>query len=375
MSQASTKFIADNAINDLKVRLRNNQSLRARNAANDGDVSLFKVNTSDIIEAVSALTMGSNALTVATPTLAGHAATKAYVDALSAGLAWKDAVRAATAAVLPAVTYANGSSGAGATLTADANGALAAQDGITLIANDRLLVKDQAAGLQNGIYVVTQVGDGSNPFILTRATDADVLADMEASAAFVEEGTTLGDTGWVLSTDNFTVGTTALVFVQFTGAGLIVAGAGLTKTVNTLDVGAGDGITVNANDVAVNTTAIAGTGLENDGSNNLRIAAAAAGDGIQGGAGSALSISAVKSSDTLDGTDITNQYVDLAVEVLPGSLHLVIDGITQIEGAGKDYTLSTVSNVTRVTFATRLATGGQSELISGDILEFSSIVK
>lgn len=67
---------------------------------------------------------------------------------------WKESVRAATTAALPAVTYANGTGGVGATLTADANGALPAQDGVTLVVNDRLLVKDQAAQLQNGIYIL-----------------------------------------------------------------------------------------------------------------------------------------------------------------------------------------------------------------------------
>ena len=79
---------------------------------------------------------------------------KAYVDATASGLDLKDSSHAATTTVLSAVTYANGSSGVGATLTANANGALTV-DGQTMVAAERLLVKDQAAGLQNGIYTVT----------------------------------------------------------------------------------------------------------------------------------------------------------------------------------------------------------------------------
>jgi hypothetical protein len=95
------------------------------------------------------------------------------VTSAIAALSWKQPVRAKTTAALAANTYANGSSGVGATLTGNSNGALAAQDGVTLVATERLLVANEATGSHNGIYVVTQVGDGSHPYILTRATDAD----------------------------------------------------------------------------------------------------------------------------------------------------------------------------------------------------------
>ena len=144
------------------------------------------------------------------------ASTEATIEnAVVPGLDAKQSVRAATNGALPAVTYDNGTSGVGATLTADSNGALPAQDGITLIDNDRLLVKDQAAGLQNGIYDVTDVGDGSNPFVLTRSTDADdeINAGMYT---FVEEGSTCQSCGFVLNTVNpIVVGTTSLTFNTF----------------------------------------------------------------------------------------------------------------------------------------------------------------
>jgi hypothetical protein len=102
------------------------------------------------------------------------------------GKTWKDAVRATTTAALPALTY---SSGAG-TLTATANAALAAQDGVTLLVGERLLVKDQASGFQNGIYVVTQVGSGAAPFILTRAADASTATELrDGATVMVQEGT------------------------------------------------------------------------------------------------------------------------------------------------------------------------------------------
>lgn len=182
-----------------------------------------------------------------TPSGATDAATKGYVDSIASGLDLKASVRAATTAPLAANTRT------GNVLTANANGALATIDGVALTLNDRVLVKDEATGANNGIYYVSALGDGSNPWTLTRTTDADENAEVTAGLfTFVEEGTTNADSGWVLTTnDPITVNTTALAFSQFSGAGQVIAGNGLTKTGNTLDVGAGAGIQVNTNDVEV----------------------------------------------------------------------------------------------------------------------------
>ena len=169
------------------------------------------------------------------PTANTDAVNANYVQAYSAGLDWKQSVRLATAAALAAVTPAG--TGVGKTLTADANGALSV-DSVAVAVGNRLLIKDQAAQDDNGIYTVTATGDGSNPFVLTRATDADQDAEVTAGAAvFVAEGTVNSDTGWVLTTnDPITVDTTNLVFTQFTGTGAIIGGAGILKTGATLDV-------------------------------------------------------------------------------------------------------------------------------------------
>lgn len=151
---------------------------------------------------------------------------------------WQPSVRAATTAALAANTYDNGTSGVGATLTGNSNGALAAQDDITLIANEELLVKDESTGANNGIYVVTQVGDGSNPYILTRRTNFDAAADITAGATvFISEGTANGNETWQLTTDDaITVGTTALVFAQLSGGAAEVTLAGAeTLTNKTID--------------------------------------------------------------------------------------------------------------------------------------------
>lgn len=114
------------------------------------------------------------------------------------------------------VTYANGTLGVGATLTATANGVLTL-DGSTPIATQRVLIKDQTAQAQNGVYTVTVPGTTLTPFILTRALDYDQSAEIAAGDGFyVISGSTQNNTTWVQQTPApVTVGTTAIVFTQF----------------------------------------------------------------------------------------------------------------------------------------------------------------
>jgi len=255
---------------------------------------------------------GGGTVQVATPSAGTDAANKSYVDGVAQGLDVKDSVRVATAAALPANTRA------GNILTASANGALngtGIDSVVTLALNDRVLVKDEATGANNGIYFISDLGSAGTPWTLTRATDADTSAEVTAGMfVFAEEGTANQDTGWVLSTDNpITLNTTALTFVQFSSAGVIVAGDGLLKTGNTLDVRPGQGIEIVADlvqadllaagglkftgaspngELGVEPADFAGTGVEDDGADNLRIAAAAAGNGLTGGGGVALAVEA-----------------------------------------------------------------------------------
>ena len=164
-------------------------------------------------------------------------ANKAYVDQVAQGLDAKPSTRVATTANLSA-TYANGTAGVGATLTNSGTQAALSIDGITMVAADRVLVKDQSTAAQNGIYVVTNIGSGSSNWILTRATPEDQPAELSGgSFVFVEEGTANGDNGYVFThTGAPTFGTTALDVTQFSGAGQINAGAALSKTGNQMDV-------------------------------------------------------------------------------------------------------------------------------------------
>ena len=182
-------------------------------------------------------------------------ANKAYVDQVAQGLDAKPSARAATTANL-ATTYSNGTSGVGATLTATSNGAITL-DGVSPVVNDRILVKDQTAGAQNGIYVVTTQGSGSAAFVLTRATPEDQPAELSGgSFIFVEEGTANGDNGYVFThTGAPTFGTTALDVTQFSGAGQINAGAAMSKTGNQLDVEV-DGSSIEVNSDALRVKAL-----------------------------------------------------------------------------------------------------------------------
>jgi hypothetical protein len=123
-------------------------------------------------------------------------------------------------------------------------------DGVAVIAGDRVLVKNQTTASNNGIYVV---GSGS----WVRAADANSAEELSPGTfVFVEEGTVNGDAGYVMNADApITLGTSDITWVQFSGAGQVVAGDGLTKSNNTLNVvGTADRITANADSIDIAAT-------------------------------------------------------------------------------------------------------------------------
>ena len=175
----------------------------------------------------------------ADPTSALHAATKQYVDNLSAGINFHSPCHVATTGNLSA-TYLNGVSGVGATLTSTVNAALVI-DSHTLSVGERVLVWQQSAGLQNGIYDVTDAGSPTTPWILTRSSDADNSPSGElqnGDFTFIQQGATYGGFGFILNTTGtITVGTTAINYVQFNTAQAVTAGFGLQElTPNVLSV-------------------------------------------------------------------------------------------------------------------------------------------
>lgn len=172
-----------------------------------------------------------------TPTDDAHAATKGYVDAARAGLDVKQSVRAATTGPVNLSNQLE----AGDTLDTT----------VTLVAGDRVLVKNQSTASENGIYVVQSSGAA------VRATDFDGAGEVSGGAfTFVEEGTVNADSGWVVTSNGpISVGTDAIVWAQFSGAGQVSAGDGLTKDGNTINaVGTSDRITVNADSIDIAST-------------------------------------------------------------------------------------------------------------------------
>ena len=281
---------------------------------------------------------------VGDPTSSSDAATKSYVDGLIQGFDWKQSVRAAT--------YEAG------TLSADFhNGSVL--DGVTLATGNRILIKNQATGSENGIYTVNASGAP------TRAEDFNVDADATAGVTvFVSEGTANNGSSWSISTyDPIVLGTSPINFVQVGGGTLYSGGAGLTLDGSVFNISAADtSITVNPDSIKVSTD---DASLELGG-NGLRVKHGtggqvyiANGDGVLAPTTLSGDVSSVTDTGdvTLDADFLrysnyvnreqpsgsvngTNTVFDLQYTPLDGTEQVFLNGILQEPGAGNDYSIS-----------------------------------
>ena len=306
MALIKGKQLSDNTLALTKVALQSEAEILVADAS--GQLQAVSLGTDATISATGALTIANDAINSAkiingavtfaklnssaystdlsssatASELARADAAKAYADSILAsaqtyadnvanGLDVKDSVRAAsTANVTLATDVENGDT----------------LDGVTLATGDRILLKDQSTASENGIYVVAASGAPS------RAADAD-QGDLTGGAFFfVEEGTANADNGFVCTNNGTpTLGTDSIVFAQFSGAGSVTAGAGLTKTGNQLDVNVDDSTIAISNDtLIVKDAGITSAKLANASVDVDKISSNIAGDGLAGGSGNALSL-------------------------------------------------------------------------------------
>jgi len=217
-----TRQIADLAITQAKI---------ANNAIDAGKMDL--TDTFDFT---------SGTVSVAAPTSDSHAATKSSVDNAAVGLYWKEPARAATTA----------------NITLSGTQTI---DGVSVVADDRVLVKDQTSASQNGIYVVA-AGSWS------RASDMDAAGEFSGTAVFVKEGTLSADVAFVCTNDtDVTVGTTDVAFVQFAGNGTVQGGDGIAVTGNSVavDLATNAGLEISGAKLQAKVKANSGVGLDADG--------------------------------------------------------------------------------------------------------------
>jgi len=289
-----------------------------------------------------------------TPIASTDAATKQYVDDVAQGLHTHDSCNAATTTTLATisggtVTYNNGTDGVGATLTTTTS--FTTIDGVTLSVGMRILVKNEVTSANNGIYVVT------SSTVLTRADDFDTPTEMAGGDfTFITAGTSYDNTGWVMTDPVITVGTSPVIWVQFSGAGTYQAGSGLTLTGTTFSVNidnatteiAGGNVVVKANAqlTTPNIGVATGTSLDltgNINSLNANLGNLAIASYFQGDGGLLTNVAATGS--------LSNGTSNVSIPSANGNVNISVNGnanIVTVTGTGANIngTFSTTGLVT-----------------------------
>lgn len=230
--------IANSALTTNPLSRANHTGTQTASTISDFDTQVRLSRLDQLAVPTTSVSLNSQQITnLASPTLATDAANKQYVDNAVAGISWKDEVKVATTvAGTLASSFANGST----------------VDTITLVTGDRILIKNQVAGEENGIYLVNVSGAP------TRTLDADSQDDLYGAAVFVTHGTANSGKRFVCNNSGtITLGSTTITFVQFDGGTTYTAGNGLTSAGNDFNVGAGTGILVGADIVSIDTSVVA----------------------------------------------------------------------------------------------------------------------
>lgn len=320
LSSSTTALVISESNGSVTFSIADAVASGASGLLNGTDKQALDNKTSTNTASTIALRDSGGRLQVSAPVNDLDAANKSYVDAARTGLDVKASVRAATTGNLSLTTdLENGDT----------------VDGVTLATGDRVLVKDQTTGSENGIYVVQASGAA------VRATDADGSAEVTPGMfTFVEEGTLNADSGWVMTNNGtVTLGSTALEFALFSVAGNILAGDGLSKTGDVLDVNvaAAGGIEIASDDLQIKINSGV-SGLDTD-ANGLALQSEVGGTGLTFTTG-------VLSVDTIDLESVTGNGVSGELPIANGGTNATTEAAARDNLAATSATGLTTSTPT-----------------------------
>ena len=318
----------------------------------------------------AALSMGGYTIqNVAAPVNPLDAANKQYVDSAIQGLTQKPTAAVATVAALPSNVYSNGSAGVGATLTASSNGVLVV-DTYTVPQGATVLVKNEATAANNGLYVLTQAGTASLPYILTRHVDMDQSTEFGGGFIAVENnGSATANTLWLCNVANtITVGTTAVTFTQLNSPTVITAGNGINVSANVVSAVAApnSGISVSASGISAVVNANTGltvgaSGIGIVASNGISVSSSGVAAVAASGGGLTVSssgIAAVAGNGIAVGTSIT------AVAPAAGGLTVGSTGISAVAGNGISVSSAGIAAVAATNSGISVSSSGISTVVN-----------